>query len=501
MDKLDEFLIQEAKVYLEEVGKLLSDYIGVEITLPIEDIKNNGDIDFGFRLISEINLSLYEDIAYKIAGNLIDILEKNINTECELDWSLLATLQKDLSLSFIFNKEKLKDSLYRYKCTAFLDDLSIISGKTYESTYTEYGFILSDTDGLKELLNRYRLELIEIEPKKGVVSFFETEKPFLRLLNGNNNLIVVDENFMVMGILHTVNPQEIYLTKSIIDEILEYNFIKHVDEIKREFSNKIEKVEELVSSSSGEKPEVVKGILATINEGIRTAFINTSISKANYILFKVFENKTSIYVDDSFVITSKNGNWKVQNYQMLHYIILNYCLLRNQLFLVLGDKEKENDVLLHISGSVKKLFNLICDLSNESISTLIIIKADSYGDFDLSLDTSTVNERLKELPLRAPNTSKEFSKLIKKGGRHFNIQNLSVSYLKNLCSIDGAIIFDDSLNILSIGEVIEVGNNGKELFGTGTNACQEASKNALAIKISEDGDIKVFMKGKEVLKI
>jgi DNA integrity scanning protein DisA with diadenylate cyclase activity len=76
-----------------------------------------------------------------------------------------------------------------------------------------------------------------------------------------------------------------------------------------------------------------------------------------------------------------------------------------------------------------------------------------------------------------------------------------------IASIDGAIILDKNLNILSFGEIILESKNkenitsnaDKLIFGARTTAAKEASFSGIAIKISEDSDIELFKNGEKIL--
>lgn len=67
--------------------------------------------------------------------------------------------------------------------------------------------------------------------------------------------------------------------------------------------------------------------------------------------------------------------------------------------------------------------------------------------------------------------------------------------LETISVVDGAMVIDGHMNIVSFGEIIEMPNNVvyKDTFGTGTKAARYASNLGIAIKISEDGDIYILV--------
>jgi len=84
-----------------------------------------------------------------------------------------------------------------------------------------------------------------------------------------------------------------------------------------------------------------------------------------------------------------------------------------------------------------------------------------------------------------------------------NIQTLSRSIITELTSVDGAIVLNNKGEILAYGAVLEPKKKGRisREEGSRTKAAIGASNYGLAIKISSDGDITVYAKGKKLMKI
>ena len=83
------------------------------------------------------------------------------------------------------------------------------------------------------------------------------------------------------------------------------------------------------------------------------------------------------------------------------------------------------------------------------------------------------------------------------------IVRLPRSIILELASLDGAIILNNHGKILAYGAVLEPRRRGKILSeeGSRTKAAKGASNYGLVVKVSSDGDITVFSKGSEFLKI
>ena len=83
------------------------------------------------------------------------------------------------------------------------------------------------------------------------------------------------------------------------------------------------------------------------------------------------------------------------------------------------------------------------------------------------------------------------------------VYSIPKSIILELSALDGAIILNNHGEILAYGAVLEPRRRGKIVIeeGSRTKAAKGASNYGLVVKISSDGDITVFSKGSEFLKI
>lgn len=83
------------------------------------------------------------------------------------------------------------------------------------------------------------------------------------------------------------------------------------------------------------------------------------------------------------------------------------------------------------------------------------------------------------------------------------IHSLPRSVMVELASLDGAVVLDNSGNILAYGAVLRPKKSGRlrGTEGSRTKAAIGASNYGLAIKISSDGDISVYYKGTEFIRV
>ena len=85
----------------------------------------------------------------------------------------------------------------------------------------------------------------------------------------------------------------------------------------------------------------------------------------------------------------------------------------------------------------------------------------------------------------------------------YKIQSLPRPVTVELASLDGAIVLDNSGQILAYGAILQPKKTGRlrGTEGSRTKAAIGASKYGLAIKIGSDGDIVIYHAGKEFIRI
>ena len=167
-------------------------------------------------------------------------------------------------------------------------------------------------------------------------------------------------------------------------------------------------------------------------------------------------------------------------------------------------KEVVNDLtndIMNLTKGITKLSHIIRRISQNSNSSIFVIPLKQYG-FN-ALTPATAKEILKDNGFANNNLEKDFLNIIRNDGYHLNIKNTDHYLIETIAAVDGAVILDTCLNIVSFGEVIDVPGSivYDDTFGTGTKAARYASRLGIAIKISEDGDIYIFYNQKLLLKI
>ena len=177
--------------------------------------------------------------------------------------------------------------------------------------------------------------------------------------------------------------------------------------------------------------------------------------KGRDLLFKVENEKLiSIINSSSIEISYSENQWKFRDYSFLRITFLNHF--------------KNNEEI------VESLLFFIIYCSKNSISSIIWLPKDIAKVDDLVMK-KTKNQLIKK-PISILNKS---------------FTNHIIRYL----SSDGATIFDNHGFLQYFGCIVDISKiKIKGLKGTGESASSALSSNGIAIKISEDGTIKVFLK-------
>ncbi len=113
-----------------------------------------------------------------------------------------------------------------------------------------------------------------------------------------------------------------------------------------------------------------------------------------------------------------------------------------------------------------------------------------------------VEEKLKNsIILSEFSYNKDFyKKIVLHSEKTAKLTEIHFNFLDLITSIDGAIILDSSFNLLTFGELIKLDRGSRDL-GARTNAALSASKSAIAIKVSEDGEITMYVDKEVVIKL
>src|SRR5699024_8508381 len=124
-------------------------------------------------------------------------------------------------------------------------------------------------------------------------------------------------------------------------------------------------------------------------------------------------------------------------------------------------------------------------------------------DYNLALSSEEANKLLMEANFKHNNLDKSFIKVVQNNNIHLNLLDMDPSVMTSIASVDGTVVMDSNFNILSFAETISVPQetNYEDTYGTGTIASRVASKYGVSLKVSEDGDIKLFTSEKLIITV
>lgn len=502
--------VEEDTYFLNKMSQLLTEYTGF-------DIKINGDynietdiLKLNMLTISKIGHPELELFTKKLEENIKKILPEDSHNGVNLDLTVLNNLKEMLTIGFLFGLEHDKKRIF--ESLTFLKDVTQVANQTYENKFTSMGILQANLKQLETISKKNKFQYYCFDKPLRIKQLLTSEKPLLRVVESDSLHLVLNENFEAYAFLINIGDK-LSLSEVIIDSLENDSVNNQLNILKETFLEQysVESLVQHMNSVDGSKVftsenPIVKTISSKMNS-ILSERIKIK-KKPSYVYFKLKDSSVDVYSKNDFVLSFYKGEWKLKNFYILEFIILFKVLLNYQKYQIQNHVNKKGagkrTELKSISLGINKLVKTIKDLSTKRISSLIVILSEKNIDYNQKMEYSVAKNKLNTSGLFIPRQSDPlYTKIINKEIFRQNLRDIGVNFLTNLSSVDGALVLDLNLNILSYAEIIDVGSNTDEkIFGTGTNATKIASKNGgIAIKISEDGDIKVFWDQQNILNI
>lgn len=487
---------EEIKEFLDDLGKTISQYCGFDIKFPIhiEDDSIIYDLETNFHS----SLAHSNDVTLDIVRNAQTLIKKSVENSGFLDGYILQNLQKDLTMSFI-NEEYLSfNSSQQFDFINNINDLKLIGSKTYEGKPVDIGVIYCIDEDISDELNLLNVDIIHLQKRKPIKQFFLDEKPFLRLIDNKSLAVIVNSDFEVFALMRKKSDGksvshilESQFNEWTVSQIKKNTFLFFSEEYQKFLSN----VKENLSTGVQDDVEKIGNMLIEYAESLEL------IKVPNYVYFSMKNKKMEIFTNNIFTIHYDNGDWKLKHFGLLLASIMTSLFIPTIKFF---HSQQENDykqLLLKMTDSVLKLLNIIKQLSEKENSSIftILLKNDQR---ELLTSSEAVNF-LTRNSFNKNNIEKDFINVIKINDAHLNINDSDPFLIETIASVDGAVVIDGYLNLVSYGELIDIPSDiiYEDTFGTGTRAARYASRLGMAIKVSEDGDISLFSDEKLLLKI
>lgn len=441
------------------------------------------------------------------------------------------------------------------RLSQFVDHLKDISTKTYETNPTQMGFIvLKESSSSLNFIDYLQQLGIQYTPlaSPSDLEIFLCDKQTLKVVDSQSLCLVVDSNFSVIGLarkkkqepsVHNIMVNRYRVFDELYTKLITYKkfitspTISSMNEISTKVSSISKSLEELdllirselklentkniaeyIKSLSLEEIQRVKPKLKMMYEMAQEFEINNKkrrtissrveesleiagslielmkeeLQFATYIDYVFLRNRQIFWMaDNEKMLTFSNGKWKLRSFFILKNILAHYAIKFQ------GNTHEviKNRKIDFCTPRVVELYNRIQSLSNSNIGSLICV---------LEPSNSQKPTIYKEMIQGGKLSSSRYRKIIQtQAGKQINILSCDPYLFSLIASLDGALILDRYFNIESFGEMINSlpDVQTRNYRGARTHAAISASQFGLAIKISEDGDITVFYKLKELARI
>ncbi|MEC0768502.1 hypothetical protein [Bacillus atrophaeus] len=460
--------------FLEPLGAKLSDYFGFRIIPEKLDQQSITSLS--------IPTHFYEPLTKHLLKKLKKVIKDYVKLYTVPKPHLINNIIEDLSLYFIFDE-------YNEKYANLINELKNIGARSYEGKTVDIGVLYCPNDKALTQLEDLKADVVHLPEKKSITAFFNEEKPFLRLIDNMSLALIIDSEFKVIALLRKRSKE-----KS-LNYILEKEFNSYLkDKLHNTIINFFfEMIEEALDG-----PDMKIDFKRMKHE--------QSINCPEYTYFSLKSNKINIFTKNDFVLTYYNGDWKLKHYNIIRSILVNHLFLAKLKPLVKSVIASENDLVFRTFQSIindtDNFVETLLRLSQNNVSSIILIDSTnkkSHREKHKRLEQLKVNAVLKN-QIQKPNPT--YLNVIKNKKINMKILNADYYLIESISSIDGALVLDADMRIVSFGEVINTeGKQYPQTYGTGTTAARYASKHCLAIKISEDGDIYIFKEENLKLKI
>jgi hypothetical protein len=481
--------------YYNKFLKRINEFLGAEIEL--EEVGNQ--IEFVPKFKSNFMKRTLEQIGsfFLVADLLLEKYYENNNSIYFTD--LIEEFTQILISEMVSNKFEINEEQLN-----FIETLKEVCNETYENKDSALSvLVFKDKNKIENELEKLNLDYIPFESQKEIQEIFE-DKLSLIMLNGENLILIVGENYKAYGIgvnrsKNTIIKDDMfkgfrrenntYLVSYL--ELLSEKLLIHIEDAISELESKErinldeEKISRLVHYS---KKQIIssKNLYDTHNKKVVDMF--------PYIYMETSKRELKIYLKNSIdnFISYKNGRWRLKSYHVLKFLILDTFYMDSFIYSLFNERGKNRELTKNIVMNIDVLICLIKNLLYEGKGGLFLI-----------LKRTITSEELKKIYINDGEEKSIYEKIVLQKNKNVQLKDHNFEYLKLISKIDGAVTLDSSFNLLSFGKLIRLNVKGhksdKTIQGARTAAALSASEYGLAIKVSEDGNITIWQnKGKKL---
>lgn len=430
-----------------------------------------------------------------------------------------------------------KDASKYQKLDFFINHLQTLSTKTYEGSPCKMSFIVFDNEvgSIRNRIEKLGFRFLEFKERTSVENILK-EKMSLKLVDSLSISYVTNQDYEIIGLaVKQSERKSINQTMKARFETEEHKVIKKLltgtqestDAL--ELMNKISKgvYESLLDKKNEELSKKVQNYLKNLSSKNK-ALESENIKKLNLIIeekekynsniyielqknlkiekedsessssdderedniqfVQIDKNRIEWYLHDSFICVLSNGKWKIQNHDLIAHNILLYLYKKRMM-------TAQNEKIEEMIKSFYDFYRQIKNLSQKNIGALFVIFENKDKQMESVYKDILIGEKIN---------NNEYSRVIRnREDKVLSINDCDIYLIELISSVDGAVLLDQELNILSFGEMIK--NNATMTTsleaGARTQAAVQSSYHGLSIKVSEDGDISVFIEGKSIIRM
>ncbi len=485
--------------YYEKFINKLNEFLGVKLELK----ERGSEIEF----IPEFN-SKFIKKTFEQIGMTFLILESILEEYYEDGKDVYFTdLIEEFSQKLISHMTKGNLRIIEEQ-VGFIDNMKRICNETYESDNSNLNILLfRNNDNIEEELKNMGLDFLRFSSPKNMKEIFQ-EKLSLKMLNGDNLVLIVGEGFKGYGLGLNQTKETLFKNRMLIDLKKQNNnyLISYISFLSQNILSQLEETIETQKNRKGIKvdEEKLKKLTEYSNNKIASSkglFKNQNQTekqgKKPYVYLQIKNNEMRIYLQNSIdsYLFYKAGRWKLKSFRVLKFLILEKFYMDSFLYYLLSDEKRNKnnkEIITQYVFNIDVLVSLIKELLEDKKGGLFII-----------LKRTLKGEEQNKIFVNRNESRSIYEKTVMKNSKITNLINHNFEYLKLISKVDGAVVLGNELELISFGRLVklDVNKDEKRLEGARSAAAISGSKYGISIKVSEDGHITVWEDKVKVLEI
>ena len=483
--------------YEEVLKETLEAFFGLEIIFKKSNkIILQSKLERRLKELTKYNLKKLMNIAQGIVNDL------NIRTER----ILFVDIIEEIIYTYI-NRNILDVNMSKQK--HFFDELKRLSGETYEGNDSSINILLFNKEkNIEKDLENLNLELIRGN-KLELEDIFNS-KLTLKLLDGKNNILIMDNKLKIIGIAknkkrNTVIKSQLSKNlKEIDNSLLKYFFYLYINSLIKDDDKIKMEIEELnwVVEEDDIK-EIFEAEEEILELDIKNSYKQYQKLIGDFILIEIENGVFNLYLNNSLdnYLSFSNSHWKYKSFYLFKFLIIER-LYKERLIKYVDSNLQKHEYMEKVIDNINVISEILKNLIIVKKGALILILKEDIVDFEENIDMECIEKKLSKSFLLSKFSfeSDIYKKIVLEEEKSLKVTDIHSNFLDLLLTIDGAVILDSSFNLLTFGELIKLDSEGTD-FGARTNAAISASSYAIAIKISEDGEVTMYDDRKVVIKI